>query len=377
MVSLAASLAGCDSGLDGFSAVVEARRVVVSAEAAGRVVDVAVTEGGRVEAGQLVARLDCVGPVAQLEAARAQREQAQAAADAATAQLALIDAGARTEEIDAAEADLRAARSTLRMATAGATPAQIEQLEAGLSAAQSRVSHAEESTSRVEALHAAGAASEAQQTAARTELSIARAEVERISAALSEARSGARPEEVDVLQSRVAQAEARLQALRAGARAPERDAVAAQTRGAAAAVSAAEAGVTLAQAAVDRCSVLAPVGGTVDVVALDVGELAGPGTPIVALGADGPLEVRTWATQAVIGALAVGDEVTVAVEADTVGDVTARVTRISDEPEFTSGNVQTPDDRALLVYRVDLEVQGTPSGLRPGMTGVVDFVPAR
>lgn len=364
---------GCHDAGDGFSAVVEARRVVVSSETAGRVLEVLVREGQSVSAGDALVRIDCEVPEAQQRAAEAQLEAARSAAAQASAGVELLDAGARTQEIAAAEAELRAAESMLRAGRAGATDDQRDQLAAALRATQARVALAEDSAARAEALEAAGAATQATLEAARAELEVARAEEQRARAALASAASGARSEDIDVLRNRVAQASARLDALREGARQPERDAAAAAAEGAQAGVRAAEASVALAAAAVARCTVAAPVGGTVDIVAVDAGELAAPGSPLVAIGAAGPVEVRTWATQDTLGTLKAGDRVSVALEATGVGTLEAVVARISDQAEFTGGNVQTPHDRALQVYRVDLVIDSPPPGVRPGMTGTVSF----
>lgn len=66
----------------------------------GRVAEILVEEGDRVEAGEVMERLE----TADLEVAVAQAEDALAAAQASLAQ---VRAGARAEEVSAAEAGLR------------------------------------------------------------------------------------------------------------------------------------------------------------------------------------------------------------------------------------------------------------------------------
>jgi HlyD family secretion protein len=82
------------------------QRVDLAFEQAGRVVEILVHEGDRVEKGQLVARLDD-------RIARARVHRAEAALAAAEARRDLARHGARPEDIRAARADAQAARAVL------------------------------------------------------------------------------------------------------------------------------------------------------------------------------------------------------------------------------------------------------------------------
>ncbi|HUV90601.1 MAG TPA: biotin/lipoyl-binding protein, partial [Anaerolineae bacterium] len=99
-------------------------RVSLSFEVPGRVVEVPVTVGEPVKAGEVVARLDSTSLALQVQ-------QAQAALASAKAQLAQLRAGPRPEEVAAAEANLRAAQSQVSAAVAN-----LDQLEAGAGNAQ-------------------------------------------------------------------------------------------------------------------------------------------------------------------------------------------------------------------------------------------------
>ena len=80
---------------------VEATDVRVAAEVGGRLVELAVVEGDRVEAGNVVARVDTREVELEIERAQAERE-------AATAQLRLLEAGARPEDVRQAQARIDA-----------------------------------------------------------------------------------------------------------------------------------------------------------------------------------------------------------------------------------------------------------------------------
>ncbi len=99
-------------------------RVSLAFEVPGRVAEVSVEVGDRVEAGDVLARLDTRQLALQVQ-------QAQARLASAEAQLAQLLAGPRSEEIAATEANLRAAQAQV-----SAAAANLDQLEVGASAAQ-------------------------------------------------------------------------------------------------------------------------------------------------------------------------------------------------------------------------------------------------
>jgi HlyD family secretion protein len=155
----------------------------LSFKSAGRLTELLVNPGDLVEAGQPLARID----TADLQAAQA---QAQASYDSAVANLRLVQAGSRPEEIAAAQAQVEAARVTL---------AQAQAQGPEVAAAQSQVVSAQLS---LEKLLNPGAADIA---AAQASLDAANAKVE--------ALLNPRAEDVASAQSQVASAQAQLEAL--------------------------------------------------------------------------------------------------------------------------------------------------------------------
>ena len=85
---------------------VEATEVQVAAEVGGRIVELRVDEGDRVKAGDVIATLDTKDIELQIDRARAERA-------AAPAQLRLLEAGARVEDVRQAEAQVDAATSEI------------------------------------------------------------------------------------------------------------------------------------------------------------------------------------------------------------------------------------------------------------------------
>lgn len=116
--------------------VIEAREVSVAPEFGGKIVEVFLEEGQRVATGQ---------PLLKLEDSllQTQKEQAEAALQASQANLDLLKAGARSEQIQAAkaqleqvEANLKLAEDSLAGATIGSQPEQVSALRANLERAR-------------------------------------------------------------------------------------------------------------------------------------------------------------------------------------------------------------------------------------------------
>jgi HlyD family secretion protein len=356
----ALALTACKDEPAGMSGTLEPHRVLVSAEMSGRLLSVHVTETQAVKAGDLLARFDCDTPTAQLT-------QAQAALDVALAQQTLSTAKPRPQEVALARAQVEIAQQQLDIAVHGATKEQRRQIEASINATQGRMTLAEHNLTRQEALQRSGTGNAASVDALKTELHTLHAERSRLRAQLSEATAGARPEQREILEQQLQQANDHLLLIEEGAR-PEAAAVAA------AQVALARAQVSLTSNTVARCELRAPISGRVTRVDYRAGEWALAGAPLLAIDADNePWRVRTYASQAWLQTLTPASELTVRVDgAPDLPPLRAKVLTISDQPEFAAGNVQTPDERVLLVYRFDLAlIDPPPNSLRAGMTVVV------
>lgn len=208
--------------------VVAARRAALSADTPGRIVELNVTEGSRVEAGEVVARLYAEEYAAARDRARA--EEAAAAADLALARV----------EVRAAEAELARLR-----AAAAAAAAEVAALEATLDLA--RKEHA-----RIQGLVARGAAVARERDQATGTLATATA---RLDAGQNVAREAAAARDAGVVgtdraRARVVLAEAQLARARAGA---------------------AQAAATL-----EKTAVRAPFAGVVVLKDAEVGEVVSP-----------------------------------------------------------------------------------------------------
>ena len=151
--------------------------VNVSTKVPGQLEELAVREGDRVEAGQVIARIDS-------QALTIQAEQAAANLAAAQAKLASLEAGSR--------------------------PQQVAQAQAAVAQAEAALENARRDYERTATLYEDGALSAQQRDAALTALKVARAQHEAARQGLSLAAEGAAAQDVDFARAQVAQAAAAL-----------------------------------------------------------------------------------------------------------------------------------------------------------------------
>ncbi|MGH9349050.1 MAG: HlyD family secretion protein, partial [Vicinamibacterales bacterium] len=123
VILICAVLAGCNneaaSNAARVSGHVEATEVRVAGDVGGRILELLVQEGDRVRRGDLVARLDTRDTELQLDRAKAERQ-------AADAELRLLQAGARVEDVRHAEAQMAAAATDAAAARAELAAAEVD-----------------------------------------------------------------------------------------------------------------------------------------------------------------------------------------------------------------------------------------------------------
>ena len=313
----AAGAAGCRSNASEApqraSGYVEATEVRVAPEVGGRVLEISVAEGDAVAAGAPVARLDTADVEIAIRRARAERDQA-------VAQLRLLAAGARAEDVrqasaqaDSALADLRAAESELQAAAA-----DLERFEALLKASAGSRKQRDDAATRRD-VAAARVAAARERARAATE-------------GVARLKAGARAEEIAGARARVAAAEAQIDALEKSAR----DAV-----------------------------LTSPVGGIVTSKLVDAGEMVAPRTPIVVVTDLAHAWANVYVDEPVVPRLRLGQKITIVTDAG--HRLEGAITFISPRAEFTPRNVQTAEERSRLVYRIKVSVDNHEGVLKAGM----------
>jgi HlyD family secretion protein len=316
LATLAAWGCGQDEPLNSVraSGTVEAVEVQVAPLVGGRLLELKVGEGDRVAEGQVVAQIDTADTRLALQRAQAERAQADA-------QVRLLLAGARPEEIRQAEAQLRAS-------------------EADAAAAKEDLRAAETDLGRFETLLKSNSGSRKQRDDAATRTEVAgarlRAAEQRVrgaNEALSRLQKGARSQEIDAARARLAAADAQIATLEKG---------------------------------IADATVVSPLAGIVTQKLADVGEILAPRTPIVTVVDLDDAWANIYVDEPMVPRIRIGQEATLHTDAGGRG-LPGKVTFVSPRAEFTPRNVQTADERSRLVYRIKVSVDNREGILKQGM----------
>ena len=372
------------------SGVIQAREVIVASEVAGRVVAVEAEEGDRVSAGQVLLVLDDAP-------CRANLAQAQAAVQAAEADLAALKAGATPESLAAAEAQVAQARAALEAARrawedAVAARRSPQDLDAKLAAARARVAVAEQAVEAARAQEAQAAYARDQLPwnsrswhaaelyrqacaygieAAEADLAAAKAQLEGLEAirqrplALLAAEHKAEGA-VKVAEAALRVAEATLADLRAGPLPAD--------------VAQAEARLRLAQAQqaavahqCERMTLRSPVEGTVLSRAVGPGEAILPAAPLMVVGDLRQVELALYVPEPRVGEVVLGQRVEVRVDGLPEHAFVGQVVHIADRAEFTPRNVATREERVNTYFAVRVSIPNPEGLLKPGMAADATF----
>lgn len=294
-----------------FQGIVELDEVTLAFEVGGRVARVAVEEGDRVAGeGQLLAALDDSLAIQELLAQRAQLRAQQA-------QLALLEAGARAQDVRAARAEL----------------SSVQQQQQVLARERARLLQ----------LNRAGAVPESRLDSLDAQDVNLSGRAQVLTQKLQVLQQGARPEE--------------LAAAAAGV-----DALAAQ--------------VKALELRLARYALYAS--GALDVIDVLVkpDEVVSPGAPAVTVADLDHPYVDVFVPQAEIADVSVGQAAQVRVDALTQA-LAGRVESIARHTEFTPRFLFTEDERAHLVIRARVRIADPEHRLRAGVPAFVTFAPSR
>jgi HlyD family secretion protein len=237
-------------------------------------------------------------------------------------------------QVDRAAAAESAADARYRMMLRGMREQEVDQALAALESADSSVHLAQLEYERIEKLARTGIVSQNELDQSSSNLTTARKTQERAAAQLAMLREGFRTEEIEEARARAEQAHA------------DR---------------------ALADLNLARCKLFAPMAGRVLSKSREPGEMVQPGTPIVTLGDLTRPWVNVYVGERDLGHVHLGMKAQVTIDAFPDQPFPGTVTFVADRAEFTPKNIQTPDERVKLVYRIKVELQTRDGALKPGM----------
>lgn len=376
---------------------IETTEVTIAPELGGRVTDVLVAEGDRINTGQVLIQLD--GAVLA-----AQRSQAEAAVAAAEAQLKvaqanddLLRAGAQREQIDAAaqtvqtaQANVAGAAAQLAQLRAGPRQADIAAAEAAAAQAAAQLKVSQDTYDKVtecvtikmpdgsknEVCPGLGTREEqarAALKAAQDAEAAAQQRVKQLQQGATQNELNTARAQVAAAQSQQAAAQAQLELLQTGARPEQLAAAQAQVEAAHAQVDAAQAAVKVLDAQIDKLTVRAPSNGVVLNRAIEPGEVVMPGATLLSIGQLDSLKVTVYLPEDQFGHITPGQVVSLRVDAYRDRVFSGTVRRVANQAEFTPTKIQTKDDRTRLVYAIVIGLDNPDLALKPGMIADVTF----
>jgi HlyD family secretion protein len=337
---------------------VEAREVTVGSRAGGRIKQVLVREGDRVQPNQPMIVLEPGDLEAQRAFAQAQLDQAQALLDK-------LQKGARPEEIEQANARAAQASAALAETRKGSRAEEIAAAEARVAQQQAVVDKAKLDYERAKKLLAAEAIAKAEADAAETSYRTARAQLDAQQKVLEQVRAGSRVEEKAQAAARAEEAKAAAKLVQAGARVED-------LRSAAAQVAAAKARVEQLDISLGELTIRAPAAARVEALDLRPGDILAPNAPAAELLEDDQLYVRIYVPETQIGRVHVGDTVPVTVDSFPDRSFKAKVEHINNKGEYSPRNLQTADERANQVFAVRVDLVEGKNDLRAGMAAMVE-----
>ncbi len=314
----------------------------IAAETAGKVLALNVEVGSVVRTGDVLLKQDN----AVLEA---RRMQAQAALEAAAAQLELLLLPADDSTLAAAQAAVSAAAARYQSAVDGPTAEELRTAEAQLRQAQAFVTQAQAAYNLVKDRNDVGALPQSMQ------LEQATLQVEAAQAQYDKVTKGATDDQIAAAYAQLSQAYDQQSRLIEGARDPQIKAAQAQ-------VLQAETALYLAQVELDKATVTAPMDGVIAGVYTALGAQAAPGARFFTIQSI-PVKVEVSVDEARMAQLAVGQPAAIRVNAYPEQLFAGTIAIIAPALDPSSHTVQ-----------VTIRPSGDASLLRPGMFASVTLL---
>jgi HlyD family secretion protein len=246
--------------------------------------------------------------------------------------VAVMETSDMTIAVAQAEAALAQAEANLADLQIGKRPEEIAVLEATLKSSQAQQAEAERVVARLGDLLKRGIATQADYDQAETQLNVQTAMVGQAEANLAVARLPARAEAIKAAENAVKQARASLDQ---------------------------------ANWRLSKRTITAPAAGRIDDIIRNPGDLAGPSAPIMSMLPDGAVKLRLYLPETSFASVEVGSLLDVHCDGCKPG-LTARVSYVSPDPEFTPPVIYSLETRQKLVFLIEARPEGEALPLQPG-----------
>jgi HlyD family secretion protein len=331
-----------DSALQG-SGTVEARDIRVGSKVGGRIDNVLVREGDRVEPGQTLITFDDKELLASLDQSRAAAEKAKR--------------GYRPEEIAEARAAAEQAKADYEMRLNGYRREDIEAAQSDVERATADEVRSHLDFQRYEALAQKDLVSKQQRDTAEANWKMALAQQQNYQHKLDVLRRGYRPEEIASAKAHYRETQATLEKFESGNRRED--------------VDLAKAAYSYDEARFREREVTAPSAATVEVLDVRPGDIIAPNTPVATLLERDQIYVRIYIPETELGRVQVGQKAEVRVDSFPKTVFEGVVEQINQQAEFLPRNVQTREERVHQVFGVKIRINDPAGHVLAGMAADV------
>ena len=355
---------GRDPNAIAFSGNLELTEVKISFKTAGRLAELLVKEGDAVTKGMPLARLD-------REQLQSQRDAQRAALAAAQSQLAQLQTAIEyqretvTGTIAAAEADQQQAEARLRELLAGARAQEIQEARAAVDAARAEQARAANDWQRAQTLYKNEDISTAQYDQFRTVYERTTAALKQVDQRLALVVEGPRRETIDAARAQAERAKASLQLAEASRLELKRREQEVGARRAE--VERARAQLAVIDSQLADAEVFSPIDGVVLVKSAEAGETVAAGATVVTLGDIEHPWLRGYVNETSLGRVKLGQRVRVTTDSFPGKTYWGSVSFIASQAEFTPKQIQTPEERVKLVYRLKVDLPNPQRELKLNM----------
>jgi HlyD family secretion protein len=330
----------------------------------GRLVVLTVAEGDFVHKDQIIARLDQDQTLQQKRRDEAAVAGAQSQLLQGQTSVELQKATLR-DDVAARRADLQSAQARLDEMLAGSRPQEVQQAEAAVTDARTQAQLAKDDLERAEQLIKTDDIPRSQYEQYRTRSRSAAAMLQQAEKRYELVKEGPRKEEIEQGRAGVAKAEAALRLSEASElelRRKEQDVTA---RRAQIEQARAQAGITDVQ--LGDMVLRAPMDGVVLVKSAELGEVLAAGTAVVTIGDIDHPWARAYINERDLGRVRIGQAAAVHSDSFPGRSFNGRVSFISSRAEFTPRQIQTPEERVKLVYRIKIDAENPGRELKSNM----------
>lgn len=330
----------------------------------GEIVELGVFEGDVLEKGDLIGRLDDSDVVQDIAVARSEAGVIRARLPKIALE-AVQTRKARAGELDAAGEKVREARSLYEKALSGARPEEIRKARHLVDETSHVLENRRVDYERAENLYCKDAISRQKRDEARMLFLTAEEERRQAVAALDLLRAGTRREDVEAALRAYRQSLSALEV--AKAKMLDADKLDEDARILMAELENADERLKRLALTKSRCSLFAPLGGTVLRKTAEKGENVAAGAAVVTIGSLDDIYLKGYVPETDLAKVKLGQKALLRTDTYRGRTYSGRVSYISDQAEFTPKNLTTKDDRVRLVYRIKVTADNSSGDLKPGM----------